>query len=608
MEAADGIFCCSVDDQDMFGRLYGVPAENMILLPNGVFVDTLVPPAQPRVAGKRLKAIFIASNYPPNVDAADFIIGTLAPAHGDVDFVLAGGIGVNAAVTAAARGKPNVVVTGPLFDAQRLDILHAADFAINPMQSGSGTNIKMFDFMAVALPVVATPVGARGIPLRSEGLFTPELVDFSEAVATLKRLGADERNRLGEFNRRLVCQEFAWETLSVRAGAAIEHMYAKGNIPRPPKPTPEPVRRSACADMAPRKIGLVSTYDIKCGIAGYGEDFAAALKKNDCQVHVFAAHPLVAERVRQARFDATTAWFYDDFWFANSKVDLPFVVETAKRLALDHVSIQYHVGFFRFEDLVALVASLEAANISCSVTLHDSFALSAEQCAALGKHQALLFVHDGSEVERILPAARVCFLPFGIPERPPFAAPRRFAVGTFGFLRPHKGIYELIAAFDMVRAAEPEARLMAFCSEYPNDELRLEGARCKALVAERRLQEHVTLERSFLSRQTILAGLAGCDVNVLPYLHSNEGASAAANYCLASGRPLITSRARIFEPLGDTAYRLESTEPAAIALAILGVLHNPALRADLEQRVARSVDERNWNRVAAHFLEAIEGR
>ena len=34
---------------------------------------------------------------------------------------------------------------------------------INPMISGSGTNIKMFDFMAAGLPIITTDIGARGI-------------------------------------------------------------------------------------------------------------------------------------------------------------------------------------------------------------------------------------------------------------------------------------------------------------------------------------------------------------------------------------------------------------------------------------------------------------
>ena len=99
--------------------------------------------------------------------------------------------------------------------------------------------------------------------------------------------------------------------------------------------------------------------------------------------------------------------------------------------------------------------------------------------------------------------------------------------------------------------------------------------------------------------------LAACDINVLPYHDVNEGSSAAANYCIAARRPLITSRSRIFEPLAEVPYHVESVEAGPIALAILGLLRNDKLKAHLQQRIDRLADERNWRKVAARFLDAI---
>jgi glycosyltransferase involved in cell wall biosynthesis len=104
-------------------------------------------------------AIFIGSLYPPNVEAARFINTTLASQLAEVTFVLCGGVG-----EALAQGQiaPNVRVTTTIPEAQKRQFLEAADIAVNPMFSGSGTNIKMFEFMAAGLPVVTTAVGARG--------------------------------------------------------------------------------------------------------------------------------------------------------------------------------------------------------------------------------------------------------------------------------------------------------------------------------------------------------------------------------------------------------------------------------------------------------------
>ncbi len=81
-------------------------------------------------------------------------------------FAICGGVGGAIDGDALARrGIGNVRVTGTLDDAARREYLGAADVAVNPMFSGSGTNIKMFDFMAAGLPVISTPTGARGINL-----------------------------------------------------------------------------------------------------------------------------------------------------------------------------------------------------------------------------------------------------------------------------------------------------------------------------------------------------------------------------------------------------------------------------------------------------------
>ena len=84
------------------------------------------------------------------------------------------------------------------------------------MFSGSGTNIKMFDFMAAGLPVISTPTGARGINLSGSALHV------CAAARVRRRAPADSRAideyaaRLGAAARRLACDSYAWERLSPR--------------------------------------------------------------------------------------------------------------------------------------------------------------------------------------------------------------------------------------------------------------------------------------------------------------------------------------------------------------------------------------------------------
>src|SRR5947209_3352752 len=58
-----------------------------------------------------------------------------------------------------------------------------------------------------------------------------------------------------------------------------------------------------------------------------------------------------------------------------------------------------------------------------------------------------------------------------------------FVVGHFGFLRPHKGVLELIEAFDVVGRSTPSAQLLLLCSEYPSADSHEYRRRCEARIA-----------------------------------------------------------------------------------------------------------------------------
>jgi glycosyltransferase involved in cell wall biosynthesis/GT2 family glycosyltransferase len=224
---ADLVLTCSHEDRDLFHRLYGIPFDKCLVMPNGTFVGEAPCDATRRERKHQLGlddrplAVFIGSLYPPNEEAATFICTELALALPDVTFAICGGVGGAIDVDALARRQiGNVRVTGVLDDAARLEYLGAADVAVNPMFSGSGTNIKMFDFMAAGLPVVSTPTGARGISRSESALHVCAPAAFAGAIQRILHDRAYAK-RLGAAGRRLVCDSYAWERLSPRLGRLL---------------------------------------------------------------------------------------------------------------------------------------------------------------------------------------------------------------------------------------------------------------------------------------------------------------------------------------------------------------------------------------------------
>lgn len=236
--AANWILACSHEDLLRFNRVYGFPLEKMRVVPNGVmaFRDPVTSAEDKVSARKALNifdgayvAIFIGSPYAPNVEAATFITEQIAPLMPQVTFVISGGVseGMKSRLT-------NVIITGRLEEDIKKLWFKAADIGVNPMMSGSGTNIKMFDYMAMSLPVVTTSIGARGIETGSRRAFLvaePTAQAFAAAIEQL--LNVSLRNAMGHEARLCVEDGYAWERISEQLGVFIESRRRLAGQPSP---------------------------------------------------------------------------------------------------------------------------------------------------------------------------------------------------------------------------------------------------------------------------------------------------------------------------------------------------------------------------------------
>lgn len=223
---ADLIFVCSQEDLERFHRVYEFPYERLRVVPNGVMAFARVIPDSPErleirrslsILESDFVAIFIGSAYKPNVEAAQFIIDELSVALPDVLFVIAGG--VSGGLTSS---RSNVRLTGAIDDDERHRWLAAADIAVNPMFSGSGTNIKMFDYMAYGLSTVATEIGARGINTGAREAILVTGYPTPSVVAGIQRLrDPSVRESIGAEARACIEDSYAWERISATTGHII---------------------------------------------------------------------------------------------------------------------------------------------------------------------------------------------------------------------------------------------------------------------------------------------------------------------------------------------------------------------------------------------------
>jgi glycosyltransferase involved in cell wall biosynthesis len=613
---ADLILACSKEDKDLFTRIYEWANEKIHVVPNGVMVSKTIPPtltlraqAKQKVGlpQDRVAAIFLGSDYQPNVDAANFILRELAVHLPSLHFVIAGGVGARIREPLPA----NVTVTGFINDQQKQTWLHACDLAVNPMFSGSGTNIKMFDFMAASLPVVTTEVGARGIATEStNALRVVSHEEFASEVGSIANTAS--LLELGASNRRWVENEYAWEMISVRLGAMLKKYVQELHGRKRNEQA-----YSHVSGTNSLRLAHFSTTGHKCGIGEYTGLLVNSLSKRGFSNYLVSCEtPTSKPELMSADIDGEVGWFYDNVRWYESKF-APGLVSRIKEWGASAILIQYHPGFFSGDMLESFANEVIAAGITVVVTLHNFSLCDVDIIRRMSKNGIVLLSHSRLEVaSAAIKDVQLNFLPFGIdcPEHRHKGTTRGRdwvthppVIATTGFIRKHKGLPELIKAIALLRNQYPKITLIAQCALYPSHDSQEELNNCLSIIKKHGLEENVVLNTGYYPIEELYRRISVADLGVLPYAPSSEGGSGSAATCLASGLPLIVSKASIFDELREIVFTLDSNSPETIASTIAMILNSSELYDNLATNVSNYAEENSWDAICGQLIPLLSG-
>lgn len=606
---ADLIAACSHADMDMYGRLFDVPRGKMRLVPNGAFTErSSTAIAQSRTEARAATsldqtapvALFIGSNYGPNIEAARFIARILAPAVPDVVFILVGGVGD---VLRQEDLPPNVKLTGVVTDEERDTYLRAADLAVNPMTSGSGTNIKMFDFLAAGLPVVTTEIGARGICDRQSELpfvIVEELDAFPQSVLALVD-SLRTRDALSVEAREFVRGNFSWEALSREFGHLLKTEHA-----RHPK--------ALFADTAKPKTWLFSTWNVKCGIAQCASYLAEALAQEGADLLVLGNRTdghVAAGLVQEMRYPVVRLWTWDNHLWRDSSCDIETLRALLKEGPPEFAIVEHHSAFMPWRYYEQVLSAFREAGVRTAVEFHNSRMLSDSELDDFARAADVLFVHSSDESKRFSERfqTKILNLPLPIISTPKSATDDlktdgRPVVGGFGFLRPYKGVLTTIRVVAELRSKWPDLRYRGWHSSYDSEAVAhldecLSEAKCLGI------EDAVEIDTAFHSIEEVMENLRRCDVVLLPYEPSEEGASAAANIAIAAARATVVSSSKIFQPVNPAVKAVAEHSVQAYAEAVDEVLSNQEYRRSLESSAADWAEKNSYRKAAEKVLGSL---
>ncbi len=190
VRAADLVLVPTRADADRLTELYG-PPRRVAVLPQGHDAGEAPPPeAQERLRARErarlglaaddTAVVFIGGPAAHNREAVAFLERELEPVLGARgQLLVAGQCGGRGAGPARRLGF--VEDLRPLFA--------AADVAVNPVSAGSGQSLKVVEYLAAGVPVVATAAGARGVEGQNGLLTVADRAGFAAAVAAAAERG-----------------------------------------------------------------------------------------------------------------------------------------------------------------------------------------------------------------------------------------------------------------------------------------------------------------------------------------------------------------------------------------------------------------------------------
>ncbi|GGM23926.1 glycosyltransferase family 4 protein [Haloarcula argentinensis] len=214
---SDLVVCTTQSDAEIFSSF----STDTCVIPNGIPKSRLsdnyeeVNIKQLGISKDGDVAVFIGSNYYPNIEAAEWLINHWDESPRDCHLVLLGEM-----VDGIEQVHNRVHEVG--YVDQLKPWLAMADVGLNPAKIGGGSNIKLLEYFAAGLPVVSTQFGASGFNIvDGENLVLSERKEFFDELSVLL---SDPylRERIGSAAFDTVQKEYTWEQLSNKLQKRLE--------------------------------------------------------------------------------------------------------------------------------------------------------------------------------------------------------------------------------------------------------------------------------------------------------------------------------------------------------------------------------------------------
>jgi glycosyltransferase involved in cell wall biosynthesis len=507
---------------------------------------------------------------------------------------------------------PDVVtIFGDISDAQLKALYTQCDVMVGPSLA-EGYGLPFAEAMLSGIPVITTAWGGQTdfcnegnawlVDYRFErtdthfGLWASAWarVDNDSLVAAMKDAHGSslkQRQAMAALGRAQLLHEHKWSDVATRLSAAKSILPATAGKKEP-------------------RIGWISTWNERCGIATYSKHLIDAM---EADIVVFGPENYVAV---DARDTAQRLWTR-----TKNNSNLSRVLDSPLADDIDVFVIQFNNTFFDHRDLTSFISAARHRNKRIVVSLHstkdqvetappEDYHLS-HMVAALAVCDRLL-VHSIEDLNRLKALGlvdNVVLFPHGTliqaTMRPSSIEEKHVPmVATYGFALPHKGLLEVMEAIRILKERGYPVRLRMVNAEYPAD---ISTTLVNKLIPTAKRQgtfDLMEFHNGFLEDEESLELLAEADLVIFAYRDTAESASGAVRYGMAVGLPVAVTPIPIFDDLGGSVYRFPGTSPVEIAEGIQTFLTSIDKRDEDYIRITDQAEE--WRR--SHDYRTVSKR
>ena len=605
----------------------------------------LQPPAEPLPEGFRF--LHVSSCFPRK--ALDVILAAFGQAFaGDktVALVIKTFPNPHSAVTDQVAAFANAHPDGPVVavfqdewpDGAIAGLYKACDAYVAPSR-GEGFGLPLAEAMLHRLPVITSDWGGQRdfcseenswlVPSRLAPAAThlsqagslwaepnPEaLADTMKVVRDAIERGPKSRHaRALELKRKLSRADERLATMTWDRVAALT-LSATHQIMQRPAPLP------------PTKLGWLSTWGVRCGVASYSEYMTAEMQpggelREQCEVQVLAPRGDVLEAPDPA--------FVHRCWQRRAGEPQGALIRQITKLDLEAVVIQYHWNFLATSVLADTIRALYGAGIAVFLDMHNTSSAPENIAEDYDLLHGLLratriLVHTLRDANRLeswglrdnVTLMPLAIYPVDLPAREQLAKLRdelrlggKRILSSYGFLMPHKGIVELVEAMPLILAAQPAAHLLLVTASYSDAISAPLIEEISSAIERLNIAEHVTLITDYLSDADSMALLKLAEVVVFPYQQSEESSSAAVRMAIGGRCPVAITPLAIFDDVAPGCARLPGVTPPEMASGLIEILEasaEPHWQAEQSKRIDAFAAEMDAGELSARMVGMIQG-